>query len=89
MALIHFLFAAAISSVSTATALAGINCTHPTAFYDQVINHSDPHSGTFKQQYQIIMDHYKPGGPILFMQGAETANLACLVRMSSLCDAFW
>ncbi|KIW24343.1 uncharacterized protein PV07_10062 [Cladophialophora immunda] len=68
----------ALAMARTAFGLTGVNCTHPTAFYDQTIDHNATKSGTFKQQYQLIMDHYKPGGPILFFQGAETANISCL-----------
>lgn len=66
----------------TAFGQTGVNCTHPTAFYGQSLDHSATKSGTFNQQYQLILDYYKPGGPILFLQGAETANLSCLVRFS-------
>ncbi|KIY01019.1 uncharacterized protein Z520_03685 [Fonsecaea multimorphosa CBS 102226] len=70
-----------LTAARTAFGQTGVNCTHPTAFYDQTIDHNATKSGTFKQQYQLILDYYKPGGPILFMQGAETANLSCLEYM--------
>ncbi|OAL38393.1 hypothetical protein AYO20_02452 [Fonsecaea nubica] len=71
----------ALTAAQTAFGQTGVNCTHPTAFYDQKIDHNATKSGTFRQQYQLIMDYYKPGGPILFLQGAETANLSCLEEM--------
>ena len=57
------------------------NCTHPTAFYAQKVDHFDELSTkTFQQQYQVISDYFKPGGPILYYQGAENARINCLVR---------
>ncbi|OAP56338.1 hypothetical protein AYL99_09517 [Fonsecaea erecta] len=74
-----------LTVVRAASGQTGVSCTHPTAFYDQIIDHNATTSGTFKQQYQFIMDYYKPGGPILFFQGAETANISC-VELTVLMD---
>lgn len=76
----HFVFAVA-ALATTVLCQTGIQCKHPTKFYDQRVNHSDPDSGTFKQQYQLMLDYHQPGGPILFYQGAETSNLSCVVRL--------
>lgn len=76
----HFVLITA-SLATAALGQTGTQCSHPTMFYDQRVNHSDPDSGTFKQQYQLVLDYYKPGGPILFYQGAETTNLSCVVRI--------
>lgn len=60
------------------------NCTYPTKFFRQLVNHPTsgqfPQTGandnsatseTFLQQYSVIDDFFKPGGPILFYQGPE------------------
>ena len=54
------------------------NCTHPTQFFDQKIDHALGNSSTFPQQFQVISDYYNPGGPILFYQGAENSVMTCL-----------
>ena len=57
-----------------------LNCPlSNTEFLDQKIDHFGKHQGTFKQQYQVIDEFYKPGGPILFYQGAENGEMVCLV----------
>ena len=73
----------------TASGSGQANCSHPTQFFDQLIHHPESHdnvtgepaNATFKQQYQLITDYYKPGSnaPILFYQGAETTEFVCLV----------
>ncbi|KAI1459646.1 serine carboxypeptidase S28-domain-containing protein [Annulohypoxylon moriforme] len=57
-------------------------CNHTSHFFPQKIYHKANSSATgvavaqgnntFLQQYQIITDFYRPGGPILLYQGAET-----------------
>ncbi|KAI2615957.1 hypothetical protein GGR54DRAFT_649832 [Hypoxylon sp. NC1633] len=43
-----------------------------TQDFTQKVNHSlDASSATFKQRYQLNTQHFKPGGPILFIQSAE------------------
>lgn len=44
---------------------------------------SEPNNKTFLQQYEIIDHYYKPGGPVMFYQGAE-APLLCLEHGSLL-----
>lgn len=53
------------------------NCS--TQFFTQAIDHNDTSSGTFQQQYQILSTHFKPGGPIIYYQQAETSTMACMV----------
>lgn len=59
------------------------NCSHPTSLYTQKVNHDSVSgaNGTFQQQYQMISDFYRPGGPILFYQGAENAEFVCLENL--------
>ncbi|KAI1088007.1 peptidase S28 [Rostrohypoxylon terebratum] len=66
-------------------------CNQITYYFPQKIYHNTnssasaaSHQGnnTFLQQYQIVTDFYRPGGPILFVQGAETAEFECLERLS-------
>lgn len=42
--------------------------------FTQLINHSSNDSATFQQQFQLDVSNFKPGGPILFLQGAESAT---------------
>ncbi|XDG05311.1 hypothetical protein ABKA04_004926 [Annulohypoxylon sp. FPYF3050] len=62
-------------------------CNQTTYYFPQKIYHNTNSSAsgatnqgnnTFLQQYQIISDFYRPGGPILFIQGAETPEFECL-----------
>ncbi|KAI8907669.1 peptidase S28 [Powellomyces hirtus] len=41
--------------------------------YDQTVNHfaSKPTDATFKQRFFINANHYKPGGPLIFLPGGE------------------
>ena len=56
----------------------------PTSFFNQPLNHNlnspdaSAGTGTFKQQYQLNTTYFKHGGPILFYQGAEGAEMACV-----------
>ncbi|KAI8966151.1 hypothetical protein F5Y11DRAFT_214551 [Daldinia sp. FL1419] len=44
-----------------------------TQDFIQKVNHTvDASSATFKQRYQLITQYFEPGGPILFVQSAET-----------------
>ena len=52
-----------------------------TKFLTQMVDHFGNHDGTFQQQYQIVDTFYKPGGPILFYQGAENNQITCMVRV--------
>ncbi|KAI1464485.1 uncharacterized protein F4812DRAFT_462543 [Daldinia caldariorum] len=43
-----------------------------TQYFTQKVNHTeDAGSATFKQRYQLVTEHFEPGGPILFVQSAE------------------
>lgn len=61
-----------------------------TAFFNQTLNYdlSSPSSsagnGTFQQQYQLNTTFFRPGGPILFYQGAEVGTIGCMENY-----AFW
>jgi len=55
-----------------------------TQFREQKVDHFGKSLKTFKQQYQIIDDFYKAGGPILFYQGAENDQISCLVSTKVL-----
>jgi len=55
------------------------NCTKSTQFFKQRVEHGLPSEEMFAQQYQILDDHFKPGGPILYYQQAETSVFGCLV----------
>ena len=64
-----------------------LNCTYPSKMFRQLVNHPTSASNfsgqghdheqdsgdtkTFLQQYKVIDDYFKPGGPIMFFQGAE------------------
>lgn len=39
--------------------------------FDQLIDHTNPSLGTFKQRYWMDWEYYKPGGPIIFMTPGE------------------
>ncbi|CAK5268823.1 unnamed protein product [Mycena citricolor] len=44
-------------------------------FFDQLLDHTNPSLGTFKQRYWFSEKYYKPGGPIiLFNAGEEDAS---------------
>ncbi|TFK38223.1 serine carboxypeptidase S28-domain-containing protein [Crucibulum laeve] len=40
-------------------------------YFDQLIDHSNPKLGTFKQRYWHTWEYYKPGGPILLHTPGE------------------
>jgi dipeptidyl-peptidase II len=51
-----------------------------TQSFKQQVDH-DPQSwdkSTFEQQYQVKADYYKPGGPIMFLQGDESPEFRCV-----------
>ncbi|KAJ7572495.1 serine carboxypeptidase S28-domain-containing protein [Mycena floridula] len=43
-----------------------------TYYFDQLIDHTDPQSGTFRQRYWHTCEFYEPGGPIILMTPGET-----------------
>ncbi|KAJ7591592.1 serine carboxypeptidase S28-domain-containing protein [Mycena floridula] len=61
----------AISAVVTrnGTVFPPYNTTH---YFDQLIDHTDPQSGTFRQRYWHTYEFYEPGGPIILMTPGET-----------------
>jgi Serine carboxypeptidase S28 len=61
---------------------AGGSCPiFPTFFFSQTLDHdlSSPSpsagNGTFQQQYELNTTYFRPGGPILFIQSAESTIL--------------
>lgn len=51
---------------------------YPVFAFDQKVDHASNSSSTFKQNYQLNTTHFRPGGPILFTQGAESSSLVCM-----------
>lgn len=47
-----------------------------TRNFTQKINHSSLDSGTFQQQYQVVTDYFKPGGPFLFLHSPQSNSMA-------------
>ncbi|GAA94723.1 uncharacterized protein L969DRAFT_103498 [Mixia osmundae IAM 14324] len=45
---------------------------YPIYAFDQPIDHTDSKSPTFKQRYHILGDYYKPNGPVIILDGAES-----------------
>ena len=43
--------------------------------FDQLIDHTNPQLGTFKQRYIEVLTHYKMGGPVILEIGEETDSL--------------
>ncbi|KAE8446302.1 hypothetical protein EG329_012388 [Mollisiaceae sp. DMI_Dod_QoI] len=65
------------ATVNAARITSSSNCS--TEFFPQLIDHGNSSTnGTFLQQYQVNSTFFKPGGPILYYQQAETALFACL-----------
>lgn len=48
-----------------------------TAIYSNS-HHSSSKNVTFQQHYQLDTSRFKPGGPILFYQGAENSQINCV-----------
>jgi hypothetical protein len=72
--------ATSLTGTANGAATSSSNCSTPTHFFTQLIEHENSSSkATFQQQYQIVADHFKPGGPILYYQQAETSLFACMV----------
>ncbi|KAF2674716.1 hypothetical protein BT63DRAFT_420000 [Microthyrium microscopicum] len=46
--------------------------------FAQLLDHNSTNKTTFHQSYQLDTSRYKPGGPILFYQGAESSQINCL-----------
>ena len=43
-----------------------------TYYFDQLIDHTNPSLGTFKQRYWHTYEYYEPGGPVIVVNGGET-----------------
>ncbi|KAJ9604009.1 hypothetical protein H2200_011531 [Cladophialophora chaetospira] len=71
-----FTVATALSQVGKVKGATTGNCS--TQFFNQAVDHGSTKAGTFGQQYEILTDHFKPGGPILFWQQAETSSFGCM-----------
>ncbi|KAF2659777.1 hypothetical protein K491DRAFT_688878 [Lophiostoma macrostomum CBS 122681] len=53
-----------------------------TSQFEQKIDHFGKHNGTFAQRYQLVTDFFKPGGPVLLLQGAEISIFSCIEYFS-------
>ena len=59
-------------------------CLAGTKYFPQAIDHAtftgnyNTANTSFLQQYEVNDTFYKPGGPIIFLQGAENAQLTCV-----------
>ncbi|KAF2739641.1 hypothetical protein EJ04DRAFT_572801 [Polyplosphaeria fusca] len=84
MFLSKFLPQALILSFLTIASAAGYCPLYEVQLYDQKIDHAGNHNGTFKQQYQLTQDYYKPGGPLIMYQGAENGYFSCMEYLSLL-----
>jgi hypothetical protein len=60
-------------------------CANATSFFPQLVDHFSGAKDAFQQQYQIIDQFYKPGGPILYQFGAE-GPMSCLVSLATSCE---
>ena len=63
---------------------AGLCPVIASSFFNQTLNQdvSNPspsaRNGTFQQQYQLNASYFRPGGPILLYQGAESPQISCV-----------
>jgi lysosomal Pro-X carboxypeptidase len=60
-------------AISAATCL-----KYPVRQFTQTLNHASSDNTTFQQSYQLDISRFKPGGPILFYQGAEIPTINCV-----------
>lgn len=67
------LAAVAEQSSSGPSTGAVIGSRYPVFNLTQQVDHSNNTTALFNQRYQIITDYFRPGGPILFTQSAESA----------------
>jgi hypothetical protein len=75
---------AAAANVSTGNP---VNCPNGTSFFPQPVDHATwdgTYGGniTFLQQYELIDQFYKPGGPILLLPSDESSQILCLEVLS-------
>lgn len=52
--------------------------TYPPKFFTQKLDHASNDTTTFQQQYQLVTDFFKPGGPILYTLSAEVSVMQCV-----------
>ncbi|CAG8597774.1 16716_t:CDS:2, partial [Acaulospora colombiana] len=57
-----------------------------TYYYDQIIDHNDKKSGTFKQRYFVNSSCYKPGGPIFITTAGESSIVISEVSQSGISE---
>jgi Serine carboxypeptidase S28 len=62
-------------------------CANGTKYFLQPIDHATYNgtvgsTSTFHQQFEVIDTYFKPGGPIIFYQGTENANIVCLEELA-------
>jgi hypothetical protein len=57
--------------VSNLGAVANGASSLPLYNFTQLVYHDGSSNATFQQRYQLDTSHFRPGGPILFLQGAE------------------
>lgn len=62
-------------------------CAAGTRYFLQPIDHATydgtvGDGSTFYQQFEVIGKYFKPGGPILFFQSTENANMICLEQLA-------
>lgn len=63
-----------VTSQSTSDPYSGasIGSKYPLYNLTQKLDHGNASStATFQQRFQVVTDYFKPGGPLLFHQGAE------------------
>ncbi|TVY92709.1 Lysosomal Pro-X carboxypeptidase [Lachnellula willkommii] len=72
-ALLCYITSVAAQTSSGPSSGAVIGSKYPVHNLTQKVDHSSNSSTTFNQRYQLVTDYFKPGGPILFVQGPETS----------------
>lgn len=72
-----FFFCSLASQLSLAVSIA--KCPkYPVQQFTQTLDHGSSDNITFQQDYQLDTTRFKPGGPILFYQGAENSQINCI-----------
>ncbi|TFY59436.1 hypothetical protein EVG20_g7795 [Dentipellis fragilis] len=59
------------NSVTHAKTGASMPPLNTTYYFDQLVDHTNPSLGTFKQRYWMDWEYYEPGGPILMFTPGE------------------
>ena len=55
-----------------------------TYYFDQLIDHTNPSLGTFKQRFWHTYEFYEPGGPIILFTPGESDASGALLSILSL-----